>query len=219
MVPCWSLRPSTSCFHGYAISSQTVSTTAPICVKLLPNSVTGRSRSSNAPLTRSDFNCSPGDGWSNELWLGSIETAVWPKISRLRSPAPKPGFTSPPCSCSLGDCPRNTTYTIKIRTLSDHRGTHATTPYLRRSLREAVADAPLLLAPPLTASRPRLPRSVDLRVHPALQPAGTDLLGRHQHLFLSVSVYIFANTNVYCKYYYRNGVLQRAVRFGRRASA
>src|SRR5271155_2076199 len=78
------------------------------------------------------FQLLPGDGWSNELWLGSIETAVWPKISRLRSPAPKPGFTSPPRSCSLGDCPRSTTYTIKIRTLSDHRGTHATTPYLRR---------------------------------------------------------------------------------------
>src|SRR5271157_4474176 len=119
MVPCWSLRPSTSCFHGYAISSQTVSTTAPICVKLSPNSATGRSRLSNAPLTRSDFNCSPGDGWSNEPSLGSIETAVWPKISRLRSPAPKPGFTSPPCSCSLGDCPAcSTTYKIKIRTLS-----------------------------------------------------------------------------------------------------
>ena len=40
------------------------------------------------------------------------------KISRLRSPAPKPGFTSPPCSCSLGDFPaRRTTYAIKIRTL------------------------------------------------------------------------------------------------------
>ena len=34
-------------------------------------------------------------------WLGSIETAAWPRISRLRSPVPKSGFTSPPCSCSL----------------------------------------------------------------------------------------------------------------------
>jgi transposase len=56
-----------------------------------------------APLTRPDFNCAPGDGSSNNPSLGSIETAAWPRISRLRSPAPKPGFTSPPCSSSFGD--------------------------------------------------------------------------------------------------------------------
>ena len=40
------------------------------------------------------------------------------RISRLRSPVPKSGFTSPPCSCSLGDSPDfDATYTIKIWTL------------------------------------------------------------------------------------------------------
>ena len=65
-----------------------------------------------------------GDGSSNELSPGSIETAASPKISRLRSPAPKPGSTSPPCRCSLGDWPdNNTIYTIKIRTLRNGNGT------------------------------------------------------------------------------------------------
>jgi hypothetical protein len=45
----------------------------------------GPSRLSNAPLTRPDFNFSHGDGSSNERSLGSIETAAWPRISRLRS--------------------------------------------------------------------------------------------------------------------------------------
>ena len=83
------------------------------------HSATGPSRSSNAPLTRPGFSCSRGDGSSNEPSPDSIETAASPKISRLRSPAPKPGYTSPPCRCSLGDWPdNNTIYTIKIRTLS-----------------------------------------------------------------------------------------------------
>src|SRR5207248_8837069 len=119
MVPGLSLRRSMICFPGFAISSPTLSITAPICVTLSPNSASGPSRLSNAPPTRPDFNSSHGDGSSNEPSLGSIETAAWPRISRLRSPAPKPGFTSPPCSCSSGDCPANSaTYTIKIRTLS-----------------------------------------------------------------------------------------------------
>jgi hypothetical protein len=56
------------------------STTAPICVTPSPNSASGLSRLSNAPLTRPDFNCCHGDGSSNERSLGSIETAVWPRI-------------------------------------------------------------------------------------------------------------------------------------------
>src|SRR6266404_1161827 len=76
MVPCWSLRPSTSCFPGCAISSPTVSTTAPTCPKLSPNSASGPSRSSNAPLTLSAFNCCRGAGSSNGPWLGSIATAA-----------------------------------------------------------------------------------------------------------------------------------------------
>ena len=103
MGQCWLSRPSTSCFPGCAIGSLTASITAPTCVTPSPNSATGPSRSSNAPPTRPAFNCSHGDGSSNEPSPGSIETAAWPRISRLRSPAPKPGFTSPPCSCSLGD--------------------------------------------------------------------------------------------------------------------
>jgi transposase len=103
MVPCWSLRPSTSCFPGYAISSPTVSTTAPTCVRHSPNSASGPSRSSNAPLTLPAFNCCRAAGSSNEPWLGSIETAAWQRISRLRSRAPKRGSTSPLCSCSSGD--------------------------------------------------------------------------------------------------------------------
>src|SRR5271169_6322042 len=103
MVPCWSLRPSTSCFPGYAISSPTASTTAPTCVRHLPNSASGPSRSSNAPLTLPAFNCCRAAGSSNEPWLGSIETAAWQRISRLRSRAPKRGFTSPHYSFLSGD--------------------------------------------------------------------------------------------------------------------
>ena len=39
------IEPSTSCFPGYAISSPTVSTPAPTCMKLSPNSASGPSRS------------------------------------------------------------------------------------------------------------------------------------------------------------------------------
>ena len=90
-------------FPWCAISSPTVSTTAPTCVTPWLNSATGPLRSSSAPLTRPAFNCSRDDGLSSEPSLGSIATAAWPKISRRRSPAPKPGSTSLPCSCSLGD--------------------------------------------------------------------------------------------------------------------
>ena len=48
---CWSSRPSTGCFPGCAICSPTASTTAPTCVTPSANSVTGPSRSSNAPLS------------------------------------------------------------------------------------------------------------------------------------------------------------------------
>src|SRR5512133_703624 len=59
-------RLSTSCFPGYAISSPTVSTTAPTCLTSSPNLVTGRSRSSNALLRLPAFNCCHADGSSNE---------------------------------------------------------------------------------------------------------------------------------------------------------
>src|SRR4051812_29421911 len=125
MVPCWSLRQSTSCFPGCAISSQTVSTTAPTCVKLSPNSASGPSRSSNAPLTLPAFNCCRAAGSSNEPWLGSIETAAWQRISRRRLRAPRRGFTSPLYSSSSGDwfehhtiyLRYNTTIPILIQTL------------------------------------------------------------------------------------------------------
>jgi transposase len=55
MGRCWSLRPSTSCFPGCAASLPTASTTAPVCMRRLPGSVTGLPRSSNAPLTRLAF--------------------------------------------------------------------------------------------------------------------------------------------------------------------
>ena len=65
------------------------------------------------------FNCCRADGSSNEPSLGSIETADWQRISRLRSPAPKPGFTSLPCSFSSGDWQTHSaTYAILIQTLS-----------------------------------------------------------------------------------------------------
>ena len=99
----WSLRPSTSCFPSYAVSSPTVSTTAPTCVRPSPNSASGPSRSSNTPLTLPAVNRCRAAGSSIEPWLGSIETAAWHRTSRLRSRAPKHGFTSPPCSSSLGD--------------------------------------------------------------------------------------------------------------------
>src|SRR5207248_3314861 len=91
------------CFPGCAISSPTESTTAPTCARPSPNSATGPLRSSSAPPTRPAFSCCHGDGLSNEPSLGSIVTAAWPKISRQQSPAPKPGSTSLPCNCSLGD--------------------------------------------------------------------------------------------------------------------
>ena len=90
-------------FPGCATCSPTVSTTAPTCVKRSPNSASGPLRSSNAPLRPPAFSCCRADGSSNEPSLGSIETAAWQRISRRRSPAPKPGFTSPQCSCSYGD--------------------------------------------------------------------------------------------------------------------
>src|SRR5437868_8160493 len=125
MGPCWSLRPSTSCFPGYAISSQTVSTTAPTCVTLSPNSASGPSRSSNAPLTLLAFNCCRAAGSSNEPWPGSIETAAWQRISKRRLRAPRRGSTSPLYSSSSGDWLDpyamylwyNTTIPIKIQTL------------------------------------------------------------------------------------------------------
>jgi hypothetical protein len=61
----------TSCFPGCAASLPAASTTAPVCMRPLPGSVTGLSRSSNAPLTRLAFNCCHGDGSSNEPSLGS----------------------------------------------------------------------------------------------------------------------------------------------------
>jgi len=81
----------------------TASTMVPICATPLPNSVAGPSRSSSALLRLPAFNYCPVVGWSNEPSLGSIETAAWQRISRLRLRAPKPGFTSPPCSSSPGD--------------------------------------------------------------------------------------------------------------------
>ena len=103
MVPSLSSRPCTSCFPGCATCSPTASTMVPICATPLPNSVAGPSRSSSALLRLPAFNYCPVVGWSNEPSLGSIETAAWQRISRLRSRAPKPGFTSPPCSSSPGD--------------------------------------------------------------------------------------------------------------------
>src|SRR5580704_11165414 len=108
MVPASSSRLSTGYFPGCVTSLPTASTMAQTCVRSSPNSATGPSRLSDAPLTRPDFNYSHGDGSSNEPSLGSIETAAWPRISRLRSRAPKLGFTSPPCSSSLGDYPDQT---------------------------------------------------------------------------------------------------------------
>ena len=43
----------------------------------LPNSATGPSRLSNAPLMLLAFNCCHVAGSSTELWLISIETAGW----------------------------------------------------------------------------------------------------------------------------------------------
>jgi hypothetical protein len=53
-----------------------------------------------------------------DVLLEAFRTTNCCPSMRLRCiPPPKPGFTSPPCSCSLGDCPaRSTIYEIKIRT-------------------------------------------------------------------------------------------------------
>src|SRR6266436_7214028 len=126
MVPCWSSRPSISCFPGCAISSPTASITAPTCVTPSPNSVTGPLRSSSVPLTLSAFNCCRAAGSSNGPWLGSIATAAWRRISRRRLRVPRRGFTSPLYSSSSGDwfdpytiyLRYNTTIPILIQTLS-----------------------------------------------------------------------------------------------------
>ena len=77
-------------------------------------------------LTLPAFNCYRAAGSSNEPWLGSIETAAWQRISRLRLRAPKRGFTSPLYSSLSGDwldryamyLRYNTTIPIRIQTLN-----------------------------------------------------------------------------------------------------
>src|ERR1700719_4465299 len=123
----WSSKPSTSCFPGRAICSPIAAITAAICVMPARCFLSGESRSSNGPRMLPAFNCCHGDGLSNELSLGSIETAAWQRISRRRSRAPKRGSTSPLCSSSSGDWPArytmylryNTTIPIKIQTLRE----------------------------------------------------------------------------------------------------
>ena len=55
-----------------------------------------------APLPA--FSCCRAAGSSNGPLPGSIETAAWQRISRRRSRARQPGFTSPRSSSSLDDC-------------------------------------------------------------------------------------------------------------------
>jgi transposase len=50
-------------------------------------------------LTRLALSCCHAAGLSNERSLGSTEIAAWQRISRRRLRAPKPGSTSPLCSC------------------------------------------------------------------------------------------------------------------------
>src|SRR5215467_1322725 len=61
-----SSKPSTTCFPGCAIYSPTASITAPTSARPSPNSVTGRSRSSHAPLGLLAFNSFRADGLLSE---------------------------------------------------------------------------------------------------------------------------------------------------------
>jgi hypothetical protein len=74
---------------------------------------------SRAPPGSLAFNSSRVAGLSSEPSPGSIETADWQRTSRPQSPAPQPGFISPPHSFSSGDWrTHSTTCTILIQTLS-----------------------------------------------------------------------------------------------------
>jgi hypothetical protein len=100
----------------------TASITAQTSATPWPNSVTGQSRSSHAPPGSLAFNSSRVAGLSSEPSPGSIETADWQRTSRPQSPAPQPGFISPPHSFSSGDWrTHSTTCTILIQTLSGVR--------------------------------------------------------------------------------------------------
>src|ERR1700738_4031747 len=118
MAPRSSSKPFTISSPGCATSSPIVPIPATNWRRLSPDSAAGRSRSSNETLPASS--CFPAGGWSNALSLGSIATAAWPKTLRLRSPVPRLGSTSLASNSSLGDWRMvETTYTIKIQTLSD----------------------------------------------------------------------------------------------------
>ena len=57
-------------------------------------------------------------GWSSELSPGSTATAAWPKTSRQRPSAARPGFTLPPSNCShAGSLTQPTARSRKIRTI------------------------------------------------------------------------------------------------------
>src|SRR6516165_10451575 len=116
MGPSSSSRPSISRFPGCDISSPIVSTTAPNWRDALAKCADWTIEI--VKRTAAGFQLLPRR-WVVErtlAWLNRNRRLA--KISRPQSPAPKPGFTSPPRSCSSGDWPaHNTTFAIKIRTL------------------------------------------------------------------------------------------------------
>ena len=91
---------SATCSPGCAMSLPMAAMPAVSWRRLWPDTGSGRSRSSSGPIEPRDFSSCHDAGWSSELSPGSIATAAWPKTSRQRPSAARPGFTLPPSNCS-----------------------------------------------------------------------------------------------------------------------
>ena len=119
MVPRWSSAPSSTGFLGCVICLPTAPTAAAGSTARSPSLAIGPSRSSGAAPMSRVLRCFPVVGSSNAPWLGLTETAVWQKISRPRSPAPRLGSTWDLFNSLFGGLrEHNTTYPILSRTLS-----------------------------------------------------------------------------------------------------
>jgi hypothetical protein len=99
---------------------------------------------------------------------------------------------------------------------SEQRGTYAKTSHSCCTRRINAAGSLVFSTPPVAAARTRWARPINLRVHPALQLAGTDLPGARDPAFLSILLCFSADTEVYRRYYRRKIDCKRAFRFGSR---
>src|SRR5438132_3501592 len=121
----WSKRYA-RCSRGCATSSLIAPMPAQSFKLPLPNSASGRSRSSSDRKTLLASNSCHAAGLSSVPSPGSTATAALPRISRRQSPVPRLGSSWPPFASSLGEWyVYNTTFTIPGRTL---RGRSCTCP-------------------------------------------------------------------------------------------